>query len=149
LQYFRKKMGATSGAGTAYLSWAPELIPAFCWGSWYSIFSIMCMFCRWMFVLFLLTIVLSVLLQYRDSDYPFGIFKLFLHSSLLACILSSIQQRESSGFTHICRLWSVGHQQNKVQNIQIRCQGTVVEYNISANISYPPKRNGADQIRNE
>jgi hypothetical protein len=31
--------------------------------------------CR--FVLFLLAIVLSVLLQYTDSDYPFGIFKLW------------------------------------------------------------------------
>jgi hypothetical protein len=30
------------------------------------------------FVLFLLIIVLSVLLRYMDSDYPFGIFKLFL-----------------------------------------------------------------------
>jgi len=30
------------------------------------------------FVLFLLTIVLSVL-QFTDSDYPFGIFKLFLY----------------------------------------------------------------------
>ena len=30
------------------------------------------------FVFFLLTIVLSVLLRYTDSDYPFGIFKLFL-----------------------------------------------------------------------
>jgi hypothetical protein len=29
-------------------------------------------------VLFLLAIVLSVLLRYTDSDYPFGIFKLFL-----------------------------------------------------------------------
>jgi len=28
------------------------------------------------FVLFLLAIVLSVLLPYTDSDYPFGIFKL-------------------------------------------------------------------------
>jgi hypothetical protein len=30
------------------------------------------------FVLFLLTIVLSVRLRYTDSDYPFGIFKLFM-----------------------------------------------------------------------
>jgi len=30
------------------------------------------------FVLFILAIVLSVLLQYTDSDCPFGIFKLFL-----------------------------------------------------------------------
>jgi hypothetical protein len=29
------------------------------------------------FVLFLLAIVLSVLLRYTDSYYPFGIFKLF------------------------------------------------------------------------
>ena len=29
------------------------------------------------FVLFLLAIVLSVLLRYTDSDFPFGIFKLF------------------------------------------------------------------------
>jgi len=32
------------------------------------------------FVLFLLAIVLSVLLRYTDSDYPFGIFKPFLTS---------------------------------------------------------------------
>ena len=36
------------------------------------------MFCRSLFVLFLLAIMLSVLLRYTDSDYPFGIFKLFL-----------------------------------------------------------------------
>ena len=39
----------------------------------YSIFSFMCT----SFVLFLLAIVLSVLLRYADSDYPFDIFKLF------------------------------------------------------------------------
>jgi len=41
----------------------------------------MCMFCRSFicpFVLFLLAIVLSVLLWLTDSDYPFGIFRLFL-----------------------------------------------------------------------
>jgi hypothetical protein len=32
------------------------------------------MFCRYLFVLFLLTIVLSVLLWFMDSNYPFGIF---------------------------------------------------------------------------
>jgi len=32
------------------------------------------------FVLFLLAIVLSVLLRYTDSDWPFGIFKLILMS---------------------------------------------------------------------
>jgi len=35
-------------------------------------------FCRSLFVLFLLAIVLSVLLRFTDSDYPFGISKLSL-----------------------------------------------------------------------
>ena len=30
------------------------------------------------FLLFLLAMMLSVLLRYMESDYPFGIFKLFL-----------------------------------------------------------------------
>jgi hypothetical protein len=36
------------------------------------------MFCRSLFVLFLLVVLLSVL-RITDSDYPFGIFKLFLY----------------------------------------------------------------------
>ena len=49
--------------------------------------SIMCMFCRSFlsFVLFLLFIVLSVPLRYTDSDYPLGIFKLFLQRRSLMC----------------------------------------------------------------
>jgi len=35
------------------------------------------------FVPFLLTIVFSVLLRFTDSDYPFGIFKLFFAYALL------------------------------------------------------------------
>jgi hypothetical protein len=70
-------------------------------GSYYSIFSFICMFCRSLFVLlyffsfghcvvcsssiyrfwlplwYLVFIVLSVLLRYTDSDYSFGILKLF------------------------------------------------------------------------
>jgi hypothetical protein len=34
-----------------------------------------------------LTIVLCVLLQFTDSDYPFGIFKLFFHFHILDSIL--------------------------------------------------------------
>ena len=56
-------------------------LPGFLWGSSYSIFSFMCMFCRSLFVL--LTNVLSLLLRFMDSDYPFGIFKLFLEILLL------------------------------------------------------------------
>jgi hypothetical protein len=33
-------------------------------------------FCRSLFVLILLAIVLSILLRFKDSDYPFGIFDL-------------------------------------------------------------------------
>ena len=50
-------------------------------GSCYSIFSFICMFCISLFILlyfFFFAIVLSVLLRYTDSDYSFGIFKLFL-----------------------------------------------------------------------
>ena len=56
------------------------LLGHFLFYSCYSIFSFMCLFCRSLFVLlyfFFLAIVLSVLLRYTDSDYPFGIFKLF------------------------------------------------------------------------
>ena len=90
--------GAASGAGTVYPSGAPEFIPGFLWDSCYSNFSFICMFCRSLLVLlyfffwplcclfffdiqilitslwYLLAIVLSVLLRYTDSDYPFGIF---------------------------------------------------------------------------
>jgi hypothetical protein len=38
---------------------------------------------------FLLAIVLSVLLRYTDSDYPFGI-KLFLYNAYLFCGGSTI-----------------------------------------------------------
>jgi hypothetical protein len=45
----------------------------------YSIFSIICrIFCRLLFVLFRLAIMFSILLRFTDSDYPFGIFKLFV-----------------------------------------------------------------------
>ena len=37
------------------------------------------MFCGSLFVLFLMAIVLSVLLRFTDSDYHFGILKLFLN----------------------------------------------------------------------
>ena len=42
-------------------------------------------------IFFLLAIVLSVLLRYTDSDYPFGIFKLFLDGRWqnVCCLLSN------------------------------------------------------------
>ena len=73
--------GATSGARKSYSSAAPAFTAGFQWGSCYSIFSFMCNVLQIVVcpcVLFLLVIVLSVLLRITDSDYPFGIFKLFL-----------------------------------------------------------------------
>ena len=67
----------------AYTSGAPESTPGF---QCYSCYSILYMYVLQIvvcpFVLFLLAIVLSVLLRYTDSDYPFGIFKLFLSPSV-------------------------------------------------------------------
>jgi hypothetical protein len=71
---------------TTYTTW---------WGSCYSIFSFMCMSCRSFFLLlyfFLLTIVLSVLLRYRVSDYPFGIFKLLTKSQVYLCPLENLTE---------------------------------------------------------
>ena len=73
--------GRTSGAGTVYPSGAPEFTPVFS-GVRVTRSLVVCVcvlkivVCP--FVLFLLDIVLSVLLRLMDSDYPFGIFKLFL-----------------------------------------------------------------------
>jgi len=69
-------MGATSGAGTAYPSGAPEFTPGFCGVRVTQSISFMCMFCRSLFVL--LAIVLSIHHRFTDFDYPFGLFKLFL-----------------------------------------------------------------------
>jgi hypothetical protein len=65
------------GVGTVYPSGAPEFILGFKRGSCYSIFSFMCMFCRSWFVLFLWSFC-CLHLWFTDSDYPFGIIKLFL-----------------------------------------------------------------------
>ena len=73
----RNTTGATSEAETAYHSEAPEFIPVF-WGVRVARCLIFCvMYWGSLFVLFRLAIVLSVLL-FTYSDYPFGIFLLFL-----------------------------------------------------------------------
>ena len=41
---------------------------------------------------FLLTIALSVLLRYRVSDYPFGIFKLLTRSQVYLCSLENLTE---------------------------------------------------------
>jgi hypothetical protein len=76
--------GVTGGAGSAYPSAAYVFTCSFCVGSCCSIFNVLCnvlfiVVCS--FVLFLLTIVLSVL-WFTASVYHFGVFRLFLSSSL-------------------------------------------------------------------
>ena len=82
-------IGVTSGARTSYPSGAPEFTPVFS-GVCVTRSLVLCVIfvdrvCS--LVLFVLAIVLSVLLllvivlsvlRFTDSDYPFGIFKLFL-----------------------------------------------------------------------
>ena len=59
--------------GTAYRSGAPEFTPVFS-GVRVTPSLVLCVvLCRSLFV-----ILLSVLLRLTDSDFPFGIFKLFL-----------------------------------------------------------------------
>ena len=58
------------------------------------------MFCRSLFVLFLLAIVLSVLLQYTDSDYPFGILKRFFYGCLVFRCVTSCQ-----GWVMVTTIW--------------------------------------------
>ena len=66
-------MGATSGAGTAYLYGTPESTPDF--SGVHVTRSLVLYVC---FVdLLVLAIVLSVLLRFANSDYLFRIFKLF------------------------------------------------------------------------
>ena len=72
-------MGATCGAGTGKAFRCTRVHSMFQWGSCCSL--VFCvMFRRSLFVLFLLYIVLSVLVRFTASDYPFGIFKLFLNN---------------------------------------------------------------------
>ena len=51
--------------------------PVFSWVRATRFLVLYVVFCRSLFVLFLLAIVLSVLIRFRDSDYPFGICNLF------------------------------------------------------------------------
>ena len=56
---------------------------------------------------FFLAIVLSVLLRYTDSDYPFGIFKLFSQSAQYRClywnyILNTISYASAGSCSLIC-----------------------------------------------
>jgi hypothetical protein len=59
---------------------------------WFYMYVLLIVVCP--FVLFLLAIVLSVLLRYTDSEYPFDIFKLFLPHVYIDCVMINIYQEE-------------------------------------------------------
>ena len=99
-------MGVTSGAGTAYPSGAPEFtrfLVGFVLLDLQSYVYVL-QTVVYPFVLFLLAIVLSVLFRYTDSDYPFGIFKLFFvylrqaYMTLFECWVSCLPKRSLSNF---------------------------------------------------
>jgi len=77
----------------------------------------MCIFCRSLFVpfvFFLLVIVLSVL-RFTDSDYLFGIFKLFL---------TYIRWEQATiwwVFNHICLYWRQDEKDNTQEDIYFTC----------------------------
>ena len=73
---------STSGAGTANTFGAHEFTSGFEWGSCSprlgsccSIFCFLCSVLQVVVFLCLLAVVLSVHFRFKDSDYPFGIFK--------------------------------------------------------------------------
>ena len=94
---------ATSGAGIAYPSGAPVFSEVRVQFYVYVLQIVVCPF-----VLFLLAIVLSVLLRYTDSDYPFGIFKLFFSSSLPPIVCGKAYVLLML-FVFVCIQWSPTH----------------------------------------
>jgi hypothetical protein len=62
----------------------------------------MCMFCKSLFVFlyfFLLALVLSVFLQFTDSDNPFGIVKLFLTIYMSMYVIRRVSYKKNSLLT--------------------------------------------------
>jgi hypothetical protein len=89
--------GATSAAGSAYPSGAPEFTTVLS-GVRVTRSLILCVvFCRSMygpFVLFLSVIMLYVLLRFTDSDYAFGI----LNSSFIYIVVASFIGEENRSY---------------------------------------------------
>ena len=71
--------GATSGTGTAYPFGTPDFTPGFYWG--YFALCVCCVDRCLSFCPFSIGLVLSVLHQYTDSEYPF----LWYLQTLLKC----------------------------------------------------------------
>jgi hypothetical protein len=76
-------MGVASGAGTDYHSGAPEVTLSCKCGSCSSILLFfLCSVLQIVVCLFFLLAIVLPVLRFADSDYPFGVFKLFLSNNL-------------------------------------------------------------------
>ena len=81
-------MGASSGAGTVYPSGVHEFNSSYYWVLVTCPLDFYVVFCR-------LLSVLILPLSFTDSDYPFGIFKLFL---VFFCFAACMIQLSSSTY---------------------------------------------------
>ena len=85
--------GVTCGAGTAYPSGAPELIPGFHWVRVARSLVFYVVFCTSFLSLFpFFIITLSVLLRFTVFDYTFGNFKPFFENEHLNLNLGLFKQ---------------------------------------------------------
>ena len=111
------------GTGTAYPSGAPLSSPLFFSGVLVTRSLVLCL----CFVLFLLAIVLSVFFQLIDSDYPFGIFKLFLKGPYKDSSFVLIQ-KNIAVFSHFC-IWLIETLKNlKDKSLETEWQLTSVTH---------------------
>ena len=77
---YSNMMCVNSGEGAAYPSGVPEVTLGCLWASCCSMSNFLCNFLLFvvgLFVIFYIALVLSVVLKFMASDYPFGIFNLF------------------------------------------------------------------------
>jgi hypothetical protein len=95
---------STSGAETAYPYGTHEFTSVFRGVRVIRSLVLRVMFCRSLFVPLHFAIVLSVL-RFTNSDFPFGIFKLFFEECHAFCIFRTTHYFATSG----C-LWSVARQ---------------------------------------
>ena len=98
---------ATSWTGTAYASGELEFRPGFPWGSCYSIFSFM-----WCFVDRCLSLCpfyfghYVVCFRLTESDYLFGIFKLFFILKMQNCLgIVNLNFTYLFNMRYVCNYW--------------------------------------------
>ena len=84
-------------------------------------------FCKSLFVFFLLVIVLSVIFQFTDSDYPFGTFWYIQFFLVIVCVAGFNRNSLFSPFffkpcilLKILKLINSCYLENKIQTVNLR-----------------------------